>query len=170
MMNCNAPENQTSRRIPPIACAAALAMACTASLPQPAHAYYVTPPRVPSNIQVPAGNKVFLKGHAVGTQNYICLPSGQSTAWTFFAPQATLFDDDNKQIITHFLSPNLGPIPPEVAGTLRATWQHSRDTSTVWAKLDHRSPPTPPSSRRVRFPGSCSRWLEPKTDQPVATS
>ena len=135
MMNCNAPENQTSRRIPPIACAAALAMACTASLPQPAHAYYVTPPRVPSNIQVPAGNKVFLKGHAVGTQNYICLPlnPGPGFAWTFFAPQATLFDDDNKQIITHFLSPNLGPIPPEVAGTLRAAWQHSKDTSTVWA-------------------------------------
>ena len=50
-----------------------------------------------------------------------------------------MFDDDNKQIITHFLSPNLGPIPPEVADTLRATWQHSRDTSTVWAKLSTES-------------------------------
>ena len=135
MMNCNAPEKQTNRRIPLIACAAAIAAAFTASLSQPAHAYYVTPPRVPSNIQVPAGNKVFLKGHAVGTQNYICLPlkPGPGFAWTFFAPQATLFNDDNKQVITHFLSPNLGPIAPEVAGTPRATWQHSRDTSTVWA-------------------------------------
>ena len=31
---------------------------------------------VPDDVQVPAGNKVFLKGAADGTQNYICLPSG----------------------------------------------------------------------------------------------
>jgi hypothetical protein len=140
MMNCNAPENQTNRRILLFACAAALDMACTASLAQPAHAYQLTPPPVPSNIQVPAGgNKAFLKGHALGTQNYICLPSGTGFAWTFFAPQATLFNDHNKQVITHFLSPNLGPIAPEVAGTPRATWQHSRDTSAVWATLKESS-------------------------------
>jgi hypothetical protein len=45
-----------------------------------------------------------------------------------FGPQATLFNDDEMQIITHFLSPN-----PDEAGMARATWQHSRDTSTVWA-------------------------------------
>jgi len=82
----------------------------------------------PDNIQVPAGNTAFLEGHAVGTQNYICLPSGAGFAWTFFAPQATLFDDDDEQVITHFLSPN-----PHEADTPRATWQHSQDTSTVWA-------------------------------------
>jgi hypothetical protein len=27
----------------------------------------------------------------------------------------------------------------EIAGTIRATWQDSRDTSTVWAKLDQSS-------------------------------
>jgi len=46
-----------------------------------------------------------------------------------FGPQATLFNDDGIQIITHFLSPN-----PDEGGMARATWQHSRDTSTVWAK------------------------------------
>jgi hypothetical protein len=46
-----------------------------------------------------------------------------------FGPQATLFNDDGRQIITHFLSPN-----PDEGGMARATWQHSRDTSTVWAK------------------------------------
>jgi hypothetical protein len=45
-----------------------------------------------------------------------------------FGPQATLFNDDEMQIITHFLSPN-----PDEGGMARATWQHSRDTSTVWA-------------------------------------
>jgi len=83
---------------------------------------------VPSNIQVPAGHKAFLEGHAVGTQNYVCLPSGAGFAWTFLGPQATLFNDGDEQIITHFLSPN-----PFESGMPRATWQHSRDTSTVWA-------------------------------------
>lgn len=41
--------------------------------------------------------------------------------------QATLFDDKGDQILTHFLSPN-----PAEGATPRATWQHSRDTSTVW--------------------------------------
>src|SRR4051794_15288457 len=49
------------------------------------------PPPVPSGLEVPAGNAAFLKGHAVGTQNYVCLPSASGVAWTFFAPQATLF-------------------------------------------------------------------------------
>ncbi len=129
-MNCNAPENQTNRHILLFACAAALAMACTASLAQPPHAYQHTPPRVPSDIQVPAGNTAFLKGHAIGTQDYICLPSSSGFAWTFFGPQATLFNADNKQVITHFLSPN-----PLENGTPRATWQHSRDTSSVWATV-----------------------------------
>ena len=141
MKNCNAPENQTTRRILPIACATALAVAFTVSLPHPARADRVTPPPVPSNIQVPAGNEAFLEGYAVGTQDYICLPCPNAItpaatcpasgfAWAFFGPQATLFNDDDKQVITHFLSPN-----PEESGTPRATWQHSRDTSTVWAKL-----------------------------------
>jgi hypothetical protein len=129
MKNCNAPQNQTTRHILLIACATALAVAFMVSLPQPTHADHVTPPPVPPNIQVPAGNKAFLEGHAVGTQDYICLPSGSDFAWTFFGPQATLFNDDDKQVvITHFLSPN-----PFEGGTPRATWQHSQDTSTVWA-------------------------------------
>ena len=128
MKNCKAPENQTTRRILFIACATALAVAFTVSLSQPAHAAQVTPPPVPADIQVQAGEKAFFEGHAVGTQNYICLPSGTSFAWIFFAPQATLFNDKDEQVITHFLSPN-----PFESGTLRATWQHSRDTSTVWA-------------------------------------
>jgi Protein of unknown function (DUF3455) len=132
MKNYNASKNQTTGRSLLIACATAFTVACTVSLSQSVHAHYddVTPPPVPSNIRVPAGNKAFLKGFAVGTQNYICLPSGAGFAWAFFGPQATLFDDDDKQIITHFLSPN-----PVESGTPRATWQHSRDTSTVWAMV-----------------------------------
>jgi hypothetical protein len=45
-------------------------------------------------------------------------------------PQATLLHNDARQVMTHFLSAN-----PDEAGTLRATWQHSVDTSAVWARL-----------------------------------
>lgn len=88
----------------------------------------VVPPPVPADIVVEAGNNAFLIGHATGTQNYICLPSGRTYAWTFFGPQATLFDGIGEQLLTHYLSPN-----PDENAALRATWQDSRDTSTVWA-------------------------------------
>ena len=144
MKNRNTLERQTTRRILLVVGSTALAVGLTVSLPQPAHADPVTPPPVPDGIDVPAGNKAFLVGHAVGTQNYICLPCPNPTtpaaqcpdtsgfAWLLFTPEATLSKDDEKQVITHFFSPNLGPIPPEVRGTIRATWQHSRDTSIVW--------------------------------------
>ena len=176
MKNCIAPENQPTRRILPIACATALAVAFTVSLPQPALAHQVTPPPVPADIQVEPGNEAFLEGHGVGTQNYICLPCGVGTqtpvcppsspgfAWTLFTPEATLFTDRARQVTTHFFSPN-----PFEKGTIRATWQHSRDTSIVWGGGSSNPPPTPTSSSRVRFPGSCLRRLESKTDRPVAT-
>jgi len=156
MKNYIAPENLTTRRILLMASATALTVAYVVALPQPAHADRVTPPPVPTNIQVPEGNKAFLVGHAVGTQNYICLPCPNPItptavcpvsgfAFTLFTPQATLFADNDKQVTTHFFSPNLSPIPPEEEkDTIRATWQHSRDTSTVWAKLTATAPAPPP--------------------------
>ena len=96
-------------------------------LPQ-ARADVVTPPPMPGDIQVEAGNHAFLVGHAIGTQNYVCLPSGGGFAWSLFTPEATLFKDEDRQLITHFNSPN-----PDEANAIRPTWQDSRDTSTVWA-------------------------------------
>jgi uncharacterized protein DUF3455 len=124
MKNYNTPENQITRRSLFTACATALTIAFTVSLSQPAHA-----DAVPKNIKVPDGNQVLFEGYAAGTQNYVCLPSGSGFAWTFFGPQASLFNDLDEQVITHFLSPN-----PDEGGTPRATWQHSQDTSTIWAK------------------------------------
>jgi Protein of unknown function (DUF3455) len=97
----------------------------------------ITPPPVPAEIQAPEGNEVFLVGHGAGTQNYSCLPCDPSrpgcangVAFTLFTPQATLFNDQLKQVTTHFFSPN-----PFENGVIRATWQHSRDTSTVWGRV-----------------------------------
>lgn len=107
---------------------AAPLLAFIVGLPQAAHAQHVTPPAVPEAIQVPAGFKPYLMAHAVGTQGYVCVQVGSAFTWTPFGPQATLFNGDNEQILTHFLSPtpySLLPAP---------TWQHSRDSSAVWGQ------------------------------------
>ena len=87
------------------------------------------PPAVPDNLVVSSDYKLTLAGHAVGTQNYICAvtPAGV-VDWLFIGPQATVFDTDGRQIMTHFLSKN-----PWDADALQATWQHSGDTSAAWA-------------------------------------
>src|ERR671938_320195 len=85
---------------------AALASACLALLPPGLSAHDLTPPPVPAGLEVPAGHRPFLRGHATGTQNYICLFPGSDFPWGFVGPQATLFNDDGRQITTHFLSPN----------------------------------------------------------------
>jgi len=130
MKNCNKKEQQTRRGILLIACVSALIMVFTIVSPQAAHAHTVTPPPVPGNIQVLAPNEAFLVGHGVGTQNYVCLPSGPGVAWTLFTPEATLFSDQLRQVTTHFFSPN-----PVEGGIVRVTWEDSRDTSTVWGKV-----------------------------------
>lgn len=64
---------QSLRRMTLLTCVAAFTGAFNTSLPQPAHANpNLEPPPLPSNLQVPAGNKVFLVGHAAGTQQYFC--------------------------------------------------------------------------------------------------
>ena len=110
-----------------------LVMGALAVSAQPARADDVRPPPVPADIQVPRGNEPFLEGHAVGTQNYICLPSDSGFAWTLFTPEATLSSDDDKQVTTHFFGPN-----PSEHDTIRAAWLHSRDSSTVWAQVIHK--------------------------------
>lgn len=96
-------------------------------------------PPVPINIQVPAGNKLFLVGHAVGTQNYICVPSSTGIRFVLFTPEATLFDEEGEQLITHYFGPNPDEpnTDPRVISdhTIRAAWQDSRDSSTVWGQV-----------------------------------
>jgi hypothetical protein len=156
-------------RILRIACATALAVAFAVALPQPARAATVTPPPVPTKIKVPSGNIAFLVGHGVGTQNYICLPSGSGFAYTLFTPEASLFkpEDNTKQLITHFFSPNRTPTElGEKEDTIRVTWQDSRDTSTVWAKLDTNLDGSPASASASSDPDFVAKgavnWLRLK--------
>ena len=104
-----------------------IAITLTAALPR-AHGDRPTPPPVPDSIQVPAGHRVFASGRAFGTQDYVCLPATTGVAWSG-RPQATLLDEDDRQVMTHFLSPN-----PVENGLARPTWQDSKDTSAIWAE------------------------------------
>jgi hypothetical protein len=111
---------------------AALVGAWLAAQPCPAAARdaRLTPPDVPTDLAVSSvTHRLSMIGHAVGTQNYVCVRrlSGEF-AWHPFGPQATLFSDDDEQVITHYLSEN-----PDEDGVQRPTWQHSKDSSQVWA-------------------------------------
>jgi len=142
-MNRNAHPKQLAYRIISSACASALTLAFAISAP--AHASKIATPPVPSpDLQADAGSHPFLVGHATGTQNYVCSLSATSTtgvAYVLFTPEATLFNDDGEQLITHFFSPNPDLRDPNTSatvvaeGAVRPTWQHSRDASRVWAKL-----------------------------------
>lgn len=130
MKNGNTSHATARRILSIIGCAASLAVAFMVSLPQTARAGHVTPPPVPTDIQVPEEVRPFLEGHAFGTQNYVCQPSGTGFAWSLFTPQATLFNDHDRQVITHFFGPN----PLKDGTPVQVAWQHSRDTSTVWGQ------------------------------------
>lgn len=112
-------------------CLATFGLAVTFALPSAAAAQAVTPPPVPTDIAVTGPHEAFLLGRGVGTQNYVCRPvdSLGRVDWVLFTPQATLFDDFGDQLTTHFFSPN-----PLEGTVVRAAWQDSRDTSTVWGR------------------------------------
>lgn len=103
----------------------------------PMAAQNIMVPNVPAEIRVPAGHSPFLRLRAIGTQNYVCLPSATGMAWKFQGPQATLYFSYRwmggtllQQAATHYLSPN----PGENGNPARATWQSSSDSSSMWAK------------------------------------
>lgn len=132
MKNDSTTRQQITRALLRIGCMTALGLGFTLAMPPAAHAQTVTPPSVPAGLEVDPPNEAFLLGRGVGTQNYICQPANSlgRVAWTLFTPQATLFDDQREQLTTHFFSPN----PDEAGIAVRATWEDSRDTSSVWAK------------------------------------
>ena len=140
MKNCNTPKKKTMPGGLLIACITGLGVVCTSTLPHAtqieSHAFHAAnisvPPLPPDLDEVPPPNEVVFVGHAIGTQNYVCLPSGSGVAWTLFTPQATLFREHGQQLTTHFFSPNPNPADNSA---VRAAWQHSLDSSTVWGRV-----------------------------------
>ena len=131
-MNVRSTGHHITRRIKLIACISALGMAFVVALPQVGHAQNVTPPAVPDRLQepIPEGNEAFLIGHAFGSQDYVCAASGSGVAFVLTTPEAVLFDNPAHRVINHFFSPN-----PAEGGTIRATWQSTRNSSAFWGQL-----------------------------------
>jgi uncharacterized protein DUF3455 len=78
------------------AAAAALSITQIANAASPA-------PTIPDAIALPAGNTVFLIGHAKGFQIYTCDGKG---SWGSATPDAKLFDDNGELIAKHFAGPS----------------------------------------------------------------
>jgi hypothetical protein len=163
MISFNASNRGAFRIVLSVAAATALAAGLTAPLTLSAKGRdVIVPPEVPDDLRVEEGNVPFLIGHAIGTQNYACSPSGAAFAWVLFTPEATLFNDSGKQLITHFFSPN--PDEPNTDarvvadGAIRATWEHSGDTSFVWANAV-----APPSFDPDFVQPNSVAWLKLKT-------
>ena len=164
MKNRHTGKGKTVTGVLLIAGIAALGVVFTSTLPHAAaiesqsEAFHTgnipVPPLPPDLDEVPPPHRVAFVGHAIGTQNYVCLPSGSAVAWTLFTPQATLFRKNGQQLTTHFFSPNPDP---EDNLTVRAAWQHSRDSSTVWGRVTDSS-----SDANFVAPGAIP-WLTVET-------
>ena len=78
---------------------------------------------MPSTIAVEAGHKVSLIGHAEGVQKYTCnTVAGGGYVWgPGSTPQANLYDDHGKLIMTHFGGPS---------------WQAKDGSTVVAARVD----------------------------------
>ena len=87
-------------------------------------------PAVPTNLEVSRDYKLFLKGHAVGTQNYICAPAATPLASTGCSSgrRPRCSTTASNRSCTHFPEPQ-----PAGHNAIQATWQDSGDTSAVWA-------------------------------------
>jgi hypothetical protein len=81
-----------------------LSAATLVAAPYTAHAK-PTSPEIPTELQVPAGNSVFLVGHAVGVQIYGCTATTAGAAWTLIAPRADLYGDHGRLVATHVGGP-----------------------------------------------------------------
>ena len=103
-------------------------------------------PDVPPTIAVPAGNKVFLVGHAIGVQIYSC----NGVVWGFVAPRADLYDDHGKLIITHFAGPTWRATDgSRVVGQLAADPVTVDATAIPWLLLSARTFAGPDGDRLV---------------------
>ena len=102
-------------------------------------------PDVPPGIQVPAGNKVFLVGHAVGVQIYSC----NGVAWGFVAPRANLYNDHGKLIITHFAGPTWQAKDGSRVVGLAEKMVTVDPTAIPWVRLSAASPAAGPDGDRL---------------------
>ncbi|MGH9225329.1 MAG: DUF3455 domain-containing protein [Acidimicrobiales bacterium] len=108
-------------------CGLAAAAAALVAGPQLASAA-PSPPDVPANIAVPAGNVLSGAGQARGFQIYSCQPQGSGHSWTLLQPMAVLLENGHKPFALHFGGP---------------TWLAMDASSVVASRVDGAPAPTP---------------------------
>jgi Protein of unknown function (DUF3455) len=106
-----------------LAVAAILAVTAAGATAHFASAKQQAAPDGIANLAVPAGQKAFLAGHAVGVQIYSCSATPTGYGWSFVAPRANLYDGRGKLLTTHFAGP---------------TWR-AKDGSTVIGRVVDRA-------------------------------
>jgi hypothetical protein len=92
---------------------------------EPAAAQQLARPDASEKLSPPTSETLILQAHATGDQVYVCksgLDSDQKLAWILKAPDAQLFDAQNKVIAKHYAGP---------------TWKHN-DGSEVVGKVTAR--------------------------------
>ena len=87
------------RRLRRAAACAVVALASAAAAAQAAE------PGIPTEIQIPAGNKLFLEAHATGVQMYDCVAVAGGYAWSAPTPRADLYGANGKHIGIHYGGP-----------------------------------------------------------------
>ena len=128
--------------------AAILPVMTLLAAPYSAHAK-PTAPDVPSELQVPEGNSVFLVGHAVGVQIYRCTATTSGAAWTLIAPRADLFADSGRLVATHSAGPTWqGTDGSRVVGKKEAGVTVD-PTAIPWLKLSAASTTEGPDGERL---------------------
>jgi len=86
-------------------------------------------PDVPEKLAAPAPEQVILQVHATGSQIYVCQANpDQKLSWTLKAPEAQLFDSQNKVIGKHFAGP---------------TWKHNDGSDVVGKVVARQDAPDP---------------------------
>jgi len=66
----------------------------------------VTAQEVPQQLRPPANEQLLLRVHAKGDQVYVCKGEAAQFAWTLKAPDAQLFDQEDKPFGKHFAGPS----------------------------------------------------------------
>src|SRR5512140_2473725 len=82
------------------------------------------PPLPSPALAVPAGNELAFQLDAVGVQIYACKATATGFAWSFVAPEATLYKED-KAVGKHYVGP---------------TWEYKDGSKVVGAKLAAATP------------------------------
>ena len=106
---------------------------------KPAAAQQLARPDVPDKLAPAPGESMFLQAHATGDQIYVCKVASDTDAkltWVLKAPDAQLFDPQNKVIAKHYAGPtwknNDGS---EVVGKVAARADSPDSNSIPWLLL-----------------------------------